>query len=298
MKYPKVIFRESDHSYWFGSGPLGSKDRKRLVSANQAWQTFCDPFDEDMVLSNNVMAEMVGGWRIYFAKTGSGMLKDMDKFNKIFKKYITSEFYENKIMLKGDWEYGNELGTEFHEMMEERAYSDGFIVNPFDGRKYETRKIAKSYDNQNIVEDLWDLEPGAYPELVIWNEDAGVVGQDDVVFIREEDGAKYVSSLDFKTNGGGSEAKGLKKRDKLKKIQSGSAQMSGPLSHIKDCTYTKYQGQMSMYMVMMENAGYIFERGGVSHHLNYSPDQRLIIEYPYLAKEAQLVLDHFAGKTA
>ena len=182
--------------------------------------------------------------------------------------------------------------------MEEKAESDGFIVNPFDGKKYETRKIEKSYDNQSVVDDLWDLEPGAYPELVIWNEEANVIGQDDVVFIEELDGIKYIDSLDYKTNGGQSEAKGLKKRAELKRIKSGSPQMSGPLSHIKDCSYTKYQGQMSMYMCMMENAGYIFRRGGISHHINYSPEQRLIIEYPYLGKEAQLVLDHFSAKTA
>jgi len=96
MKYPKVIFRERDHSYWIGSGPIDSPDRKRGISANKAWQTFCDPFDEDMVLSNNVMAEMVGGWKVYFGKTGSGMIKDMDQFKTIFKKYLGSA-QEDKI---------------------------------------------------------------------------------------------------------------------------------------------------------------------------------------------------------
>lgn len=296
MQEPKVIFRDSDHSYWYGSGPIDSPDRTKLQSVNTVWKSFAEPFDDEFILSKCALANRLGGWGKFFAKGGAS-LKTLEDLKERFGKLIDDQYWEYYQVEKEDWDYANVKGTEFHDMKEAKAYEDGFIVNPFDGKEYEVHRIPKKYDNQSAVDDLWDLKPGVYPELVIWSEKARTCGQADVPFIEEIDGIKYVDLYDYKTNGGSSEKKGLKKRKELSRVDKSSGYMQGPLSHIRDCKYTAYQGQVSMYMAMMENFGYVGRKCGIGHVLNYNPDQIAVIEYPFLGKECHSLLSYLHIQT-
>ena len=295
MENPKVIFRSSDHSYWYGTGPI--EDRKRLTSVNRMWTSYFEPFDTEMGLSRGALALMLGHskfWSGYFRHKPE--IASHDELLEKYSRYINPIFWELRETVKFEWNYGNVKGTALHDYFENKAYEDGYVVNPFDKKKYETRKIEKKFDNQSIVDDLWDLEDGCYPELVVWNDVA--CGQVDQPMIETIDGVRYFDIIDFKSNGGVDRETGEKKRKEIFKASKQSLgdkkykMGKGILSHMYDCgKYTAYQGQLSMYARLLEEAGYIARNLGVAHYLEYNPGTEAVIKYPYLEKETAAVME-------
>lgn len=292
---PKIIFRDVDHSYWMGTG--GIEGRTRMRSVNTLWGRYFEPFDREFVISTNALAAIIGHnkfWRSYMPNKWN-ITTHEDLRNK-YGKYMDGLFYELRELIRLEWDYGNVMGTEIHEVFEGEAYSLGYVINPFDGKKYITRDIPKKYDNQSVVDNLWDLEDGCYPELVVWHEASRSCGQIDVPMIETIDGVRYFDLLDFKSNGGIDEETGLKKRKEISKPSKQKRDKkyimgTGVLSKVYDCgKYTQYQGQLSMYAALLEEAGFICRNIGVGHLLEYNPNTLSIIKYPYLEKEAKAVL--------
>ena len=77
-------------------------------------------------------------------------------------------------------------------MREERSYAQGWEINPYTGTKLRVHRFEKKYDNQSIVDNLIDLPDGCYPELLIWDLEYGICGQEDKVYIETKYGKKLV----------------------------------------------------------------------------------------------------------
>ena len=294
---PKVIFRAKDHSYWLGSGPI--EGRTKLRSVNTLWGKYMTSFDSELGYSRGALAYVIGYnkfWKGYWPRDAK--IKTEADLKKFYGKYMDDLYYELRSLIKSEWDYGNVLGTALHDEFEERAYTNGYVVNPFDGKKYETKKIEKQYDNQSVVDDLWDLEDGCYPELVVWHENSLGCGQVDLPFIRTIDGIRYVDIFDLKSNGGVDKETGEKKREEITKLKKkylgkgkGHLECTGPLKGLYDCKRVTYQGQLSMYGRCMEEAGYICENVGIGHCLEYDLDTMQIIKMDYLGGRAKAVLE-------
>lgn len=124
-------------------------------------------------------------------------------------------------------------GTNLHFQLE-KAVMDQYP----DLEKYPS-PTGKTEDEKLSLSTL-KLEPGVYPELIVWNNKAMVAGQADLVIVKNN----KVFLLDYKTN---------KKIDIKPYVRwDGSFdRFKRPISHIPDTTGEKYFLQLNLYMYMI-----------------------------------------------
>jgi len=293
MKDPTVIFEEDTHSYWHGSGPLRSDTRTKMVSGTTFIGQFTKPFNRAEIIARCAMAEIVGPqfWSMFFAN--EDVMATEDELLDFFHYKISEDHYlERKITIREEWDLGNRRGTALHQEIEEDLYAAGFAKHPFIDIEVPVVKFPKKYDNQSIVKDLSSLEDGAYPELVVWHDDALLAGQADfpIIYTDPKTEERCVIIIDFKTNGGYNPNKGLKKREELTKPTYAKTFMKDPISHLYDCTYSKYQLQLSLYGHLLELHGFKPQPPVVKHFLNYDKEDFEYIKYPYIGKECESIV--------
>lgn len=78
--------------------------------------------------------------------------------------------------------------------------------------------------------------------------------------------------------------------NKLPKLE-GTKTLTYPLDHLIDCTYTKYQLQVSLYAYMMELHGYVPRTLGFYHYKNYDVSTKKVVTFKYLREECKQILD-------
>lgn len=194
---------------------------------------------------------------------------------------LEQEITSKKEELLKEWDIkkddSNVKGTAYHLYKEGIALDSGYSVNEYNGKKYTTKlaydKIKDSTHGYIVipkVDNLYDLEDGFYPELLIWNHNYKIAGQADKIYIETIDGVKYVDIDDFKTN---------KKIDKNNIF----SKMKNPLSHLDDCNYNHYRLQISMYGWMLESFGFTVRNTRFTH-INKP------YIFNYMKKEIELIL--------
>ena len=286
MTKPKVIYRDIDHTYWMGD--------KRLTSVSRTIGKFKNPYDKEYWSYNTAfkrlipdfkelkreILESLGRWKYPdYIKPGAEwffpILEDFIGDMEIIKE-------TQQIVLK-EWKDKNDnaniKGTQFHLDREEESIKRGYEINPFDGKEYPVINPPKEYDNQSIVENLYDLEEGYYPELLIWDEELGMAGQADKVWIKKGRKYKYYYGDDYKTN-----------EEKPKK-SGGMDKMLPPLSHLKDNKYVHYNLQSTLYAGMMYRAGFKIGGTQISWYKDYDVNQCTVIPYKFLWKEFCSMMD-------
>ena len=117
--------------------------------------------------------------------------------------YDFEELVEVKKELLKEWKETNKKsivkGNLYHITKEEQSYERGWETNPFTGKKFKTfQKERIEGENESLAENLYDLEDGYYPELLIWNEGWKLAGQSDKVFIETEGKKRYAYLDDYK----------------------------------------------------------------------------------------------------
>ena len=129
------------------------------------------------------------------------------------------------------------LGTWYHNQREAELCSlssierEGTIVPIFaplplkDGIKYAPSQ---------------KLEPGVYPEHMVYLKSAGICGQSDLVEVVNG----RVNIIDYKTN------KEIK-MESFKDWEGISEKMLHPISNLDDCNFNHYSLQLSIYMYMI-----------------------------------------------
>lgn len=276
-----VKFRDEDHSYWHG--------KTKYTSVNGLLGNFGFEFDRDF-------------WLVY--KGIESILPDIGKryfacgFNFADRKPSPEtliEVFQHDLDLSGStieeltaivsdtWDNSATTGTEFHNYCEDKAYDDGFIVNPYDGKEYTIRekpKISKGFDNTSNLNFLRELKDGSYAELLVFSKEHRISGQADEVFIETIDGVRYVDIGDHKTN---------RKKPEYKKGSNGTCFY--PIDHLYDCTYTKYWLQVSMYAHLLERLGYVVRNVGFYHYENYDYSTKDVVKMKYLGRECKDLLD-------
>ena len=197
------------------------------------------------------------------------------------------------------WDNENErstrIGSLHHEWMETLALKKrnklhrGEIVEIFPSIVENGIKIARDQR----------LQPGVYPEHLIYNEKLGIAGQSDLVYVADG----YVDIDDYKTN---------------KEIVENSfgfphnpRMMLDPVSNLMDCNYWHYALQLSIYMklILLKNPNLkagelrlihfdfeVIKRDRFGFPVIKMKDGHPVVEkrtaykIPYLEKEAILVL--------
>ena len=213
------------------------------------------------------------------------------KFGRLFdlSQKEVAEFLNNEIKkdvnsiideVNYEWEYSAINGSTFHKELETRSIETGEEVNPFTDEEYKTILLPKEYDNQSLSDNLYDLEDGFYPELLVWDntmgQDKSVVTQIDKAFIKTVGKKRFVDCDDYKTN-------------KNKPYESKSKKMLSPLDGVYDNTVEKYKMQVCFGGKLLSTFGFTPRYFGFTHYTDYNINKYKM----YLAKYDPALMDKF-----
>jgi hypothetical protein len=264
-----IIFSEEDHKY------------KHLESGNLlfGWTSFIKRFSKPFDSENQ---SKCSAYKLYLGSEEYNKLVK-SQFGKLYNldteevaKFLSNkidfdiEAIRNEILY--EWEYSKILGSKFHKEQEDLSYSRGFEINPFTGENVKTIFIEKKYDNQSLCDNLYDLEDGYYPELLVWDysldQSQTIVTQIDKCFIKTENGARYVDVDDFKTNS-------------KRPYESKDSYLKYPLDSVFDNTAEKYKLQVMFGAKLMSTFGFVPRFCAFTHYLNYDINKSMMYNAKY-----------------
>ena len=194
----------------------------------------------------------------------------------VTKEQILQEWEDKKVK-------SQQRGTAYHLKKE---HSVNKKSNSFPAQILPTG-LKQSYDLKN-------LQPGVYPELIVYSLLHNIVGTADIVEIFPD---KTFFLGDHKTN---QELKfeSFKRFDKISKERR-PVMMQPPMQHLQDCSGMHYTLQLSLYAFMLEQFGYKCKELKIYHAILDKNDECVnVVEYPieYKKKEAQVILNWFKNK--
>ena len=187
-----------------------------------------------------------------------------DSPSKIFKKYKqkfdaktvaenyakkhgqTPEYWLEQWKQKSDKALSR--GTAIHNQKEELDLGMGFT------RTVTGQIVQVENAERFLVDDLYKLPDGAYPEINLWNHGWKIAGRPDKVILETVrlDGApkRYAHIEDYKTN------RKIDKTSYFNPRTESYKMMLGPLAHLMDCSWVHYMLQFSTYQFMLETHGF------------------------------------------
>jgi len=202
-----IVFTEEDHSY----KSLNQDDFIDWISVTTLTSFFKEPFDAKKV-AQKVSKRKKSKW--YGMKP-----KDIQA---VWKK---------------ESERAMSLGTYYHNQREDDLCSlasierDGVTVPIF-------TPILKGNGIKHAPKQK--LDPGVYPEHMVYLKSAGICGQSDLVEVVNG----KVTIIDYKTN------KEIKMQSYVD-WEGVSQKMQFPVSHLDDCNFNHYALQLSIYMYII-----------------------------------------------
>jgi hypothetical protein len=152
-----------------------------------------------------------------------------------------------------------DLGSRYH-LQKEIALIDS-VMQTREGLVYPVYPPVMQGSRKLAIPQK--LEPGIYPEHMMYLKSAKICGQSDRVEIIQN----FIDVFDHKTN----KAIELESyRDRLGK----SKKLKGILSHLDDCNYIHYSVQLSIYMYMLRKHNYnLIPRKLVLEHVRFALDK-------------------------
>lgn len=271
----KVIFFESNHTYWYG-------DRK-VPSVGSVFKKYFPEFDKDYWLTHNALKLAFGKEYENHYSSIKGIKPDRAELFGPFMKLLTpAELRKLKKEESDRWGIKSEIslfkGSKFHKEREDEDYEKGYSINPFNGKEYEVITFDKFYDNESYGLDLSQLPNGAYPEALLFNKDKiTLAGQTDKIFIDSYKGKKYVDINDYKT--------GEKKPSK-----SSPERCYSPIDSLYASNHNKYVVQINLYMHLLSTHGLIPRDKAYTFYEEYDVNKSEIIEVPNIQKSVKEML--------
>lgn len=268
----KILFNSKSHKYSCGR-------KYKYSSVSGLVSQFKQPYNKEYWSRYKAYQRILGDEE--FKKLRKGFVFEDNSLFDYLKQFVDNKEVNKvvKVILK-EWEDKKDKsiikGNDYHTFKENQAISTGVCYNQFLKRDFPTVQSTIITIKNNVeyrqptVEDLFDLQDGFHPELILWNNNHLLAGQADKVYIETIDGVRYVDIDDYKTN------------EEIKKSNY-FGKMLGPLSHLDCCNYNHYRLQISTYAWMLEQAGYTV-RNTAFTHLNKP------YVFDYLKTEVKLML--------
>jgi hypothetical protein len=202
---------------------------------------------------------------------------DAKKIAEKVSKKKNSKWYgiEPKLIQQiwnGESERSTTLGTWYHNQREVDLCSfasmerEGVTVPVF--RPSEVKEGVKIAPTQK-------LEPGVYPEHMVYLRSAGICGQSDLVEVVNG----KVNIIDYKTN---------KKIDTESYVdwEGKSEKMTTPLDLLDDCNFNHYALQLSIYMYIILKHNPKLKPGKIFiHHVTFEIEAEDDWGYPITKKD-------------
>jgi hypothetical protein len=243
----KLIFNAQEHSY--------TGEKIKFTSVSSLISKYKKPYNKSYWSTYKAYEKILGKDEFKALRKDAGYgIEDPMLFD--FLSYLVTpnelDTEIKKVLLSWDKERNKSIvkGNDYHLFKENQAKDLGYSINPFNNEKYETIESVNVEHRDGveyrspIFSNLYDLPDGFHPELMLWNVDAKLAGQSDMVYISTVGDKRFVDISDYKTN---------KKIDKF----SVFGKMQDPLSHLDCCNYNHYRLQISAYAWMLKQAGFI-----------------------------------------
>lgn len=233
-------------------------DTRQYQSVTSFIKTFEQDKDWDLIAERYVSKGREEVFKKLSAKEGNPVSYYEELFDGI---EITAEVIKNHWKLRG--EIAATGGTMVHEYFESLDVNNSPLIH--------TQKIV---DGHKIALDLKTLQPGIYPELILYLHRYGLAGQTDRVTIDEEG---FFEIEDYKTNGSiDFEATSFFNPRRKRKEKN---YLKPPLSRLEECNWNIYQLQLSMYAYMLETYGFKCKKLSINHVImDRNPDNSFKID--------------------
>lgn len=275
-KEQNIVFFNDDHSYWC--------QEKQLSSVGSIIKNITPKFQEDYWIIHTVLKNLVGG---PYKKHYASFKKFGPPAEMLFKPFLSTispvNFQKEKKKIKDAWgRKRNEAafnGSNFHDMMEKKAYTDKKLHNPWTNSDFVVKKKQKHYDNESWGLDLSKLKDGAYLELIVFDLDWGIAGQVDMAYIETIDGIRYVDINDHKTN-------------EKKPSKSSPERCKPPFQDQYASTHFKYTLQLNAYALLMQQHGFTPRNIGYTYYKNYDPSTADLVEVEHIYNKIQSFLEN------
>lgn len=273
----QIIFNSENHSY--------NGQKITYTSVSKLISKYKRPYNRDYWSTYKAYERVLGVDQFKALRRSLGYpLEDSSLFDSL--SHLVSKEDLNKTIneILKEWKKKNDTsikkGNDYHTFKENQAKELGYCENPFTGKNCPTIHSTKIETKKGIeyrspvVSNLYDLEDGFHPELILWNDNAKIAGQSDLVFIETVGNDRFAYISDFKTNG------------KIDTYSFMKHRMLEPLGHLDDVNYNHYRLQISCYAWLLEQAGFI-PKGLEFKHLNKT------YEFDYMKKEVDTIMPDF-----
>jgi hypothetical protein len=159
------------------------------------------------------------------------------------------------------------LGTYYHNQREADLCSLASIER--DGITVPVYKPVDLVDGAKFAPSQ-KLDPGVYPEHMVYLKSAGLCGQSDLVEVVNG----RVNIIDYKTN------KEIK-TESYKNWDGVSEKMKEPVETLDDCNYNHYALQLSLYMYIILKHNPKLQPGKIFvHHIKFEEENKDDNGYP------------------
>ena len=165
------------------------------------------------------------------------------------------------------------LGTYYHNQRE----SDLCSLSSIEREGITVPVISPSGEHDGIrYAPLQKLDPGVYPEHMVYLKSAGICGQSDLVEVVNG----KVNIIDYKTN------KEIKK-ESFVNWEGASEKMLDPVNHLDDCNFNHYALQLSIYMYIILKHNPKLKPGRIFiHHITFEQEGQDEYGYPISARDS------------
>lgn len=167
----KIIFSPEGHTYKRASDGIElmsvSHFRKLFVPTN--WEHNIQKSAAQRYLKAQKYKELKDTW-----EANGGHILDPEFIKFLLQKMDKKTFHRVCEEIRKEWREegtkGATKGTAGHQEAEQADIESGFSINPYNGLEYPVQPHGRKPDgsNESIVETLSMLEPGFYPELLMW----------------------------------------------------------------------------------------------------------------------------------
>jgi hypothetical protein len=266
-----ITFSENDHVY------THKKTGKKLKGWTSLIKRYSKEFNKEEQLIRSAYKIFLGDSEYNNSvKNEFKRLYDLDEYPVAdFLQSIygnAKEIEKIKNELNYDWTYSSINGSIFHKNEELKAFENGYVLCPFNNEEYKVINFHKEYDNQSLCDNLYDLEDGFYPELLVWDnsmeQECTVVTQIDRCYIKTIKKERFVSVDDIKTN-------------KRRPVADKKNKLLPPLDGYYDNNVDKYKLQVQFGGKLMSTFGFKPLNFCFTHYLNYNIDNKKIYNTNY-----------------
>lgn len=234
---------------------------EQYVSGTSFIKKFCKPFDKMKIAAK-------------FAKKHKRKVQDvLDEWDKAGKESIIK-------------------GVAYHKMMEDNLNEVHHIKIDEEDHLIFKAKWLEGVKINNTLK----LEPGVYPELMVWSDKYKIAGQADRVEITKKN---YINIKDYKTS------KEIK-MNSFVKWDGTKEMMTFPLHYLEDCNYNHYCLQINLYAFLIKQYNRNLKIGKMSiEHIKGDFDESTgkftnlettSIKVPDMQEDVKIVLEYYKNQ--